>query len=92
MAEQGLFFCFIFVKEMVTSEKRGKDTAKEERILCLQVRGFILLFQLAVCHWHLSLSTSWAAPVAGCNLPLPFVVHQQLPVQLLMALRGFYRI
>lgn len=28
----------------------------------------------------------------GCNLLLPFVVHQQLPVQLLVALRGFDRI
>lgn len=50
---------------MVTSEKRGKDTAKEERILCLQVRGFILLFQLAVCHWHLSLSSSDSSAPLG---------------------------
>lgn len=94
MAEQGLF-CpafFFFFEEMVTSEKRGKDTAKEDRILCLCVSDGIYhsipacSLSLAPVPQLLSSDSSWIAPVAGCDLPLPFVVHQQLSVQLLMAL------
>lgn len=94
--QRGGDFCPAFVlKETATSERRGNGYSKFYTGGCLQVKGFIVPFQLAGWCWHFCLSCGarMAEQLQPTVTPsLPFVVHQQLSVQLLVALRGFYGI
>lgn len=56
MAEQGLFILLYFFKRNghIREKRKGYSKRGQDTVF---VRGFIVLFQLAVCHWHLCLSS-----------------------------------
>lgn len=52
---RGVLFCFCFKRNCHIREKR-RGLQQILCCVCLQVKGFIVTFQLAGCRWHLSLS------------------------------------